>query len=306
MSALPSYSYLSKTVRRGTKDGRSLFFAAGEEGLKVLEYLLALHAPLFGFGLVQCVVMPDEVFLSLNDYGGNRSKFQGTVFSLWVRIMNKLVGRSGSMIEAEPTDCAHLLDAEGEMDDLMETALTPVRRGFVHNSRLWPGTLFTPEDAGVEREIERPACMSAHYDERVRYTVEAPQHQETSASAMRDTFRNRRRREERAIQGRFKSAARGFVGAEAAFDLDPNLVPEPRPKKERELFRAGDPDLLDAALTEYAAFRKHYRACLQALRDGVVDIVWPPGTNFHHFVNGFERMSGALRLVLMAVHPLPD
>lgn len=302
MNAVPSYSNVPSLISRPSRDRRPLFFRAGEEGLEVLEYLLAYFAPLYGFGLVQCVVMPDELTLSLRNYGGgDRSKFQATVLNIWVRTMNKLIDRRGSMIESEPTDCTYLLDAEAEMDELMDAALEPVRRGFVPNSRLWPGTLFTPEDAGEERVIQRPACLNPKgYDDEVRYTVVAPRHQANeSASTVRDGFRERRRREERRIKTQFKRQRRPFLGVDGAFALDPSVVPPAPPTKEqREMFRASDSRLLDAALAKYVEFLKHYAECLQALRDGVIDIVWPPGTNFHHFVNGFERESGALCLAL--------
>ena len=290
----PKYTRQSVALNRQTVEGQRFFDVKDRKVLQLIEYSYARYAGLCNIELVSLVVLPDGIQCGINDPDGNASKFFADAHNAIARTLNTQTGHTGPIIQPGPLHTPAILDKEGEIQRFAAIAASPTFAIQPHSVG-YPGTIYTPESRKKTRTVKRPDWLNprTYPDEEMTYTLAKPLLQKN------DAWRTIEKRHEKArlkieAQNRraLMAAGKRYIGINSPALVEPGVVHKDRLSPPRGPRYLGAPALVDIARRQGRHFRREYRKCLLALRAGQTDIVWPPGTNFHHKVNGFPRRPG--------------
>ena len=247
-------------------------------------YVLGVAAQRYGITLYGLVVMITHYHLLGLDLHGRLPEFVCYFNSLFARALNAYQGLDDKVWSG---DGYHLLRPQSA-DDLLERMTyimsNPVSADLVDRAADFPGVLINPRDIGRTIIVERPNFFfreDSTMPERVELRFEVPEEftalgREQYVDLLQQKLRVREReaRSERRADGRVvlgcrrcRQAALGRRSRtwEQWFRLRPTIAA--RLKAQRV-----------EAIRDLKAFRARYYEALAAWREGVDDVVFPPGT----------------------------
>ena len=290
----PRYCNQPLSLNRPTIENQRFFDVNDSDVLQLIEYCYAWYASLHNVELVQLVVHPDAILCSANDLDGKASKFISEAHNAIVRALNTQTGHSGPMIKPGPLYDPVILDKKHEIQELAEVAASPTI-AIQRDSIGYPGAIFTIGSRKLTRRVRRPDCLNpkTYPMEEITYTRAKPQLQKKDSWT---TIRKRHNKARLAIEARNRqallAAGKRYIGIDSPKLTKPGVVHKERLSPPIGPRYRGATALVETARKQQRHFRREYRNCLLALRAGRTEIVWPPGTNFHHNVNGFPRRPG--------------
>lgn len=290
----PRYSKQILPITRPTIEGQCFFDVNDPLVLQLVEYCYARNAPLYNVELVQLVVLPDAILCSINDLDGNGSAFLTATHSAVVRTLNDQTGHTGPMLLPGPLQIPPILNKDAEVEALAEIAASPTV-AIQPRSAGYAGTIISVEAHERTRTVTRPEWLNpkTYPDEAITYRPAKPQLQKSDSwHTIRKRAKKARLKVEAQNRQHRRAAGKRYVGIKSVRATRPGVVHKDRLAPPRDPRYRGTADQVETARKQERHFRREYRVCLLALRAGEPDIVWPAGTNFHHKVNGFPRLTG--------------
>lgn len=258
---------------------------------QVFGYLLAVAARRFGVQLHAFCVLSNHFHLVVTDRQARLPAFEQYLDSLVARALNASLGRWESFWAPSSYSAVALPTPEAVVEKAAYVLANPVAAGLVPQGRDWPGLWSPPEqiDAG-QVEVGRPEVFfrpqggmpetaelelvtppgfdsPAQFRDRLQEALEALEEQARESLAARGQgFLGRRRVLAQKPTGR-------PAGAEPKRTLSPRVASRDRWKRVEALLRL-------------AEFRVAYRKAWEALRKGLRDVLFPPGTYWLRVAHG--------------------
>ena len=290
----PRYANQPLPTVRPTVENQRFFDPNDGEARQLIEYVYAHYANHYRVELVLLKILPDAIVCDINDREGNGSLFFSAAHSAIVRRLNKRTRHTGAMIKAGPLKIPAILDANAEIQRLAELAASPTVAIQPHSAD-YPGTIYTPETRKKRRTVQRPHDLNpkTYPDDEITYRIAKPlllKHL-SWAKIERAVEAAREKVEEQNRQAR-QASGKPYVGVDTPELTEIGVAHEESLAPPRGPRYRGAPALVETARKQERRFRRRYRVHLLALRARKTDFVWPPGTNFHHKINGFPRHQG--------------
>lgn len=288
---VPSYPHSDIACTRRTERGE-FWLHPTPEVRKVVLYLALHYAARHRLRLFVLIVLANHLHLVGHDEDGALADFLRDFHSKVTEVLNDLYGREGRLWEPFDVCRTRLEDSTTVFNNLIYAATNAVKHGLVPVSTMWPGLLFSPEDAGREITVEAPQYLLDNYDSFppvIKYVVPVPAvYGKTPVAAVRRDFRDRRRARERRL--RHRRGDKPFLGLAKAMAVEPSNAPtEAPPKGQNKLFAAATKEGTRWALERLIAFRRAYRKARKAFLAGDRGVVWPVGTYAMHTWHGCPR-----------------
>jgi putative transposase len=245
-------------------------------------YVLAVAARLHQVEIHAVCVLSNHFHLLLTDRLGRLPAFMQYLDSLVARALNAALGRCEGFWSS---DASYSAVSQGDAEDILRKATyvlaNPVAAGLVSTAREWPGLWTAPEQLGSATILApRPKGFfseNGNMPKVAELALTLPpgfssveEFQSAVAERLRDA-----EREERRTRGKH-----GFLGAKKVLRQSPFAQPVSREpnRKLNPRIAAHDKWKRLEAITRLKDFLREYRAAWLQWRDGVRDVVFPPGT----------------------------
>ncbi len=276
---LPGTTYL--VTRRCFQ--RQLLLRPSETTNGIFRYLLALAARRYGVRVHAVCVLSTHFHLVVTDPEARLPVFEQYLDSLVARAVNALLGRWESFWAPSSYSAVALSSPQDVIEKAAYTLANPVAAGLVRRGRNWPGLWSDPANiAAGPVSVRRPATFfraNGSMPETVDLELTVPPGFESP-----DEFREKLTDalvtlEER---GAATVAANGgkFLGTERVLAQDPMAKPSPGEPRRNLSPRVASRDKWKRieALARLKEFLSSYRLALQAMRDGIREVLFPSGT----------------------------
>jgi len=248
----------------------------------VITYLLAVASRRFGVRIHAVCVLSNHFHLVVTDPEARLPAFEQYLDSLLARVLNASMGRWESFWAPSSYSAVALSSPDAIVEKAAYTLANPVAAGLVQRGHDWPGLWSHPEqiDGGPIR-IARPAFFradgpmpeTADLELTTPPGFESPEHFRERLTAALAVLEERA-----AIE--LASEGQAFLGTARLLAQSPTARPAAgEPRRQLSPRIAGrDKWKRIEALSRLKDFLTSYRIALQALRDGVRDVIFPSGT----------------------------
>lgn len=197
------------------------------------------------------------------------------------RKRNQQLDRSENFWDSrEPGDCA-LLDVETVLEKTLYTALNAVAAGLVDRVDHWPGFMVLPKHWGQKMRFVRPDRCGKAMPEYVEFTPEPP----PGFAHLGIEFARRLFEQKIAeLEAKYRQKRTGVVvGSEYGNDSNQTPSSSDNQTKGHKMslnprFSCNNKRRAARAIEYQRLFEVAYTACLAALRNGELAVVFPPGT----------------------------
>ncbi len=249
----------------------------------VFSYLLAVASRRFGVLVHACCVLSNHFHLVVTDPDARLPAFEQYLDSLVARALNAATGRWESFWAPSSYSAVALCSPDDVVEKAAYTLANPVAAGLVPRGREWPGLWSDPEQIGRgPTRIPRPSTFfraGGAMPEAADLELTVPPGFESAVQFRERLTAALALLEERAA---FELASNGqaFLGKTRV--LAQSSATRSAPGEARRQLRprvAGrDKWKRIEALSRLRGFLTSYRGALQALHDGVQDVIFPSGT----------------------------
>ncbi len=246
-------------------------------------YCLAYAAGRYGIEVHAFCVMSSHYHLVVTDPEETLPRFMHWLDLFLAKCVNVMFGRWESVWTGGSYTPVVLVGEAAVLAKIVYTLTNPVEAGLVRFGAQWPGQRTRPEDIG-RRELvaERPGFFFTEaMPEEVRLQlVRPPCLSELGDAAVAEHIAKRVGEAEAAIQAKFDSEGRKFLGAKAVRAQSPFGSPSTREPRRRLRPRVACRDKWQriAWLQRSKEFLTAYREALQRFSAGVRDVIFPAGT----------------------------
>jgi REP element-mobilizing transposase RayT len=285
---LPGTTYL--VTRRCSQ--REFLLRPSSTTNAVVLYVLAVAACRFNIRVHAFCVLSNHFHLLVTDPEARLPAFEQYLDSLVARALNVSLGRSEAFWASTSSYSAVTLVAPSDvLDKAVYVLANPVVAGLVRSGREWPGLWSAPEQLGSGAiAVHRPNFFfrpNGSMPETVELELTAPPGFDSPADFRRELLVALAARE-REIAATMAAEGRGFMGArrvlaqkptarsavkETLGGLNPRIAGRDKWKRIEALLRLVD-------------FRDAYRAAWAEMREGVRDVLFPPGTYWLRVAHG--------------------
>ena len=247
----------------------------------IVLYLALHYAARYRIRLLVLCILSNHVHWVADDPDGNYPAFLTAFHARVAEVLNDYYGTSGPMWANEKPGRVRLADRQTMMEKMLYVATNATWHGIVGNTRLWPGFIFSPEDAGEVIEATCPDYLLENYNSfkpTISYTVPVPAlYGNMPLQKVREDFRLRRRRREARLR---KERDGEFISIETALAVAPDYAPPEKddPRELRNQVFACSPENLESELTSLCTFRRRHNETRRRFVDGERDVAWPVGT----------------------------
>lgn len=266
---------------------------------QIVLYVLAAAARRHGILVHAFCALSNHCHIVLTDPRGELPAFMQYLDSLVARAVNAALGRfegfwatDGSYSAVEPVERADVIAKIGYV------LANPVAAGLVRRAAEWPGLWTAPDQIGTATLIaKRPKVFfdpKGYMPETVGLELTVPQGFD-SADEFRALVAAELRGREEKHQREIAEAGRRFLGAARVLAQDPLAQPAPGARRFELSPRiaARDKWRRIEALQQLKAFLRAYREAYAALRSGVRDVFFPPGTYLLRIMHGVQVAGAA-------------
>lgn len=246
---------------------------------QVLFYCLALAAAKTGVLVHAFVVMGNYHEITITDPRGQVPVFLREFHRSVAKCLNAVQGQSQVLWAPEQTCLTCLPSVEDILDQVVKTAITPVKTGLVDHAGQWPGLLIWKPGSRItalrpnsyfDQNGSAPASLELRIEPPVGGRNQAGWAERLARAVLRGL---------RCARRAVRTSAKHFAEAtcEAAFRelrRPPNSTVKSRYERVRDSYERA-----------YHTFQVEYRIALMAWRRGVRSVPFPFGTwdmNVHH------------------------
>jgi REP element-mobilizing transposase RayT len=262
---------------------RQFLLRPDEETCNAFLYCLAEAAAHCGIDIIMCCVMSNHHHTSLRDNFARRSEFLARFHGLFARCLNWLRDRVENVWATEEPNIVEITEGEALVDEIVYSALNPVKAGLVDRAHLWPGVSgYSDLMNNREVRVKRPAFFAddGTMPEEVvfRYTLPA---ELGDVEVLRAEVRRRVSAGEATYAELRARTGRTVVGRRAVLRQSWRDTPDtPAPRRARRpRFATRTKEALLAAVARYRAFVAAYRAARADWLAGL-PAVFPAGTDW--------------------------
>jgi REP element-mobilizing transposase RayT len=249
----------------------------------IFLYVLALAARRYGVQVHAFCVLSNHFHLVVTDPDARLPAFEQYLDSLVARAVNASLGRWESFWSPSSYSAVALVSADDIVSKTAYVLANPVAAGLVRRGSEWPGLWTAPDEIGeAPRIARRPKTFfraNGHLPDSAELELSVP-----PGFASPDEFRNRLwaalRELEEIARRELQSEGRGFLGAARVLAQRASGRPasgEPR-REMKPRIAARDKWKRVEALARLVHFLRAYREAWAALRAGIRDAMFPPGT----------------------------
>lgn len=255
---------------------------------QIYWYVTAVIAAKFGIQVHAIQVLSTHIHEVLTDVYGNMPSF--------MRERNRLLANAikvhrkwpEEVFQRAPANYTRLYGAKAVLKEIAYTIANVVQAGLVKDPSQWPGATILAHEIGQRVvEVERPAVYfdpnNPIWPERISLPIEMPQMiVDAYGDHARDVLIA-------AVTAAVELARKTAIHAGHVMTPKPAKlcrVPTSRRSKGYSAFGSRNPtfaaarvrEKVEEALVERKAFLDSYRRALAALKKGIVDVAFPPGT----------------------------
>jgi REP element-mobilizing transposase RayT len=262
---------------------RRFFLKPSARTAAIFPYALALVSARYGILVHAYCVLSNHYHLLLTDPFGRLPDFQRDLNSLIAKATNAALGRWDGFWERTSYSAVALVGSADVFDKLLYVLANPVAAGLVRRAAQWPGHLSDPRRIGAGTvTIPRP---KEFFDEEgdmpasVEFELTPPPGFENDSGFVERLLEALREAEE-SEAAKLAEQGRSFMGATAV--RAQSFFARPAPGEPRRVL---SPHLACRnkwkrieALQRLVEFRDAYRYALAAWRNGLRDVLFPPGT----------------------------
>lgn len=262
---------------------RRFFLKPSARTEAIFLYALALAATRYGILVHAYCVLSNHYHLLLTDRLGRLPDFQRDLNSLIAKATNAALRRWDGFWERKSYSAVALVGSADVFDKLVYVLANPVAAGLVRRAAEWPGHWSDPRRIGAGPvAIQRP---KGYFDEEgdmpasVEFELTPPPGFENDPGFV-DRLLASLRDAEDAAAAKLVEEGRSFMGATAV--RAQSFFARPAPGEPRRVL---SPHLACRnkwkrieALQRLVEFRDAYRHALAAWRNGMRDVLFPPGT----------------------------
>lgn len=269
---------------------------------QILIYLLAVTARRHHIEVHALCAMSTHLHLVVTDERGELPEFLRGFHRMVALCTQVLRGWDEAVWDKGPTSAVRLETADAVVEKIAYVLANPVAAGLVRRAHEWPGAKVLVEQMGRgSLSARRPEVYLNPKNE--RWVAEAtlpislpPGVAPAEAAAFREKVQAEVERLEAQAQGETTERARPVLGAERAGAVRPTARAtsvEPRFGR-NPTFAVGrnQGDAWHRAAEAVRAFQGWYRAALERWRDGVRNVVFPPGTYWMRKLHGANVAEG--------------
>jgi REP element-mobilizing transposase RayT len=249
----------------------------------IFLYVLALAAQRYGIQVHAFCVLSNHFHLVLTDPHARLPAFHQLLDALVARAVNSTLGRWESFWAPSSYSAVALTSKEDVVAKTAYVLANPVAAGLVGRAAEWPGLWSAPEQLGVASlTARRPAKFfraNGYLPESAELALAVPPGF-SSAEEFRARVSAALQELEAAARHERRQSGRGFLGPRRVLAQKPwsrALAWEPR-RALNPRIAARDKWKRIEALGRLVEFLDAYRRAREALRRGVRDALFPPGT----------------------------
>ncbi len=270
---------------------RQFLLRPSESTSQIFLYVLAVAAARFGIQVHAFCVLSNHFHLVLTDPGAQLPAFEQYLDSLVARAVNASLGRWEAFWAPSSYSAVALASPEDIVNKAAYALVNPVAAGLVRTGRAWPGLRSAPEQFGAAALIARrpttffrkKGCMPESAQLELTVPPGFP-----SAEDFRQRLSTAVAELEETTRRQLASKGRPFLGVARVLAQKPWARPAPR-EPHRGLnprVAARDRWKRIEALSRLLEFLRAYRAAWAAMRKGVRDALFPPGTYLLRIAHG--------------------
>ena len=286
---LPGSTYL--ITRRCTQ--RQFLLRPSSLINQIVRYCVAVAAERYGIEVHSLCVLSNHSHLVVTDPTGTLPRFLQWMHEYIAKCVNASCGRWENMWSSEATSVVRLEADVDVLDKIVYCLVNPVSAGLVAHGEQWPGVRTSPLDlAGAASEVARPPVYfreDGPTPATATLRIVRPKiFPELSAEELAEQVAELVAEREREVRDAHARAGVKFLGVRAIVrqkQTDRPRTQGPRRKLSPQV-AAKDGGLRAAALARLKAFQDGYRAALMLWRQGVREVVFPPGTYAMRVVHG--------------------
>lgn len=264
----------------------------------IFLYVLALAARRYGVRVHAFCVLSNHFHLVLTDPDARLPAFEQYLDALVARAINASLGRWEAFWAPSSYSAVALASAEDVLAKTAYVLANPAAAGLVRQASDWPGLWTAPAWIGGEALVaRRPATFfrgRGHMPDSVELELAVPPGFD-SADALREQLCSLLSELEERAARELRSDGRAFLGADRVLAQRPSGRPaggEPR-RGLKPRVAACDKWKRVEALTRLLDFVREYRRAWAALRAGVRDALFPPGTYELRIAHGVRCAAAA-------------
>ncbi len=280
---LPGTTYL---VTRRCSD-RRFFLTPDVCGVMatIFGYALAVCAARYGVKVHAGIALGNHIHIVITDVRGELGEFLRELHSFTARCVNRKLERRENVWAACQTSVVELADREAVWDKLVYCLANAVSSWLVAGHQAWPGFHTDPKDVVQSpRVYKRPpyyfAVDTAMPDTAELVISKPPALAHLSDEEYADTLSRRLRATESDLVDQARAQKRPFLGIPAILAQDPFSSPTTPATKPaiNPCVATRDKATRIAKLEMLATFRRLYAEARDLWRQGLRDVIFPPGT----------------------------
>ena len=203
------------------------------------------------------------------------------------KAMKALLHMDGNFWEDTPPSVVHLQTTQAFVDKSAYQIANPVEAGAVAHSRQWPGVIVHADEVGNKRiTVSRPDVYfdpkSKAWPATVTLNLTMPDVGDYTDNEIRDLIAQDAKRLEDDARRRVRAEGRTFMGIKKVTQVS-RFKRATKPEARGEInptFAVGrhNREAYEAAVIALREFRHLYRKALNAWREKVREVLFPPGT----------------------------
>ncbi len=276
---LPGSTY--HVVRR--TNGRQKLLRPSAKAKAIFNYCLAEAVTKFNIEVNGFLVMSNHWHLVVKDLDGTLPKFLARVHSHVAKCVNKLLDRKENFWASGHFSAVRLETPDDILQALTYALTNPVKARAVKKCSLWPGANSFGLPFGKDSNALTAERPSVYFRKKgpMPETASMPLIRPTGFEHLTDEqFGDLLRSRVEESEHEIRQEGGKFLGAHKASRVSPYSRPGTREPKRDAIPRiaAKDPGIRARALERLRLFVRAYNEALRQWRDGIRDVVFPPGT----------------------------
>lgn len=266
-----------------------------------LGYCLAKHP---GITLVGIIVMTNHIHIINYDEDGSNSLFMRDFDRMVAKALNVHLKRVENFWSSEQYNRVTLMERQDVIRKMSYLGMNCVKAGLVRHPYQWPGVFLMPREKNRVVKAVRPKkyfSKKGGLPSKVSFSVGVPPifgEGEYGVQRFVEDFNTYF--EEEHSKYLQEHPDKEFMGRKRLMEINPWESPSGTRENFRKLnprFSGSNPKVLKAQIKEYKRFNAAYRIAYENWRNGMRDVIFPPGTDQmvrHHGVKTGEESFAAL------------
>jgi REP element-mobilizing transposase RayT len=261
-------------------------------------YVTALLAHELGIEIHAVQILSNHMHEVLTDTRGEIARFLQQRNRLFANALKVFLGWKEEVFARGGASCVDLYGADAILRQIAYTLANAVEAGLAHNPEDWPGVTHSATDIGIRKiRTDRPKLYfdpdNKRWPESAEITLTVPKELESALGGW-DEARARivktvkravlKAREVARKAGRFLKSPGEIYATKRTTKAS---SPETHGERNPTFAAAGTPELAARALHDRRTFLSAYREAMNKVREGVLGVLFPPGTWRMHREFGF-------------------